>query len=693
MIRPLHLATIWHRWVAAAAATETDRHRATLDQTQRERDRLQAELASVQHSKEGLAIQSERYRRRSFDLGDKLGEVRTQLMTERSQARQDEQRTAAALLRSETRAADYLAQVGQLEAAVAEYRGLKPSYRELTRERDLLGKQLARSQRHGQRQLERANADLLAVQHALANRDRRIASWGPLERKLRDGVMRLERELSAERATRQAAEQERDRLRVEVAASQEAVGSRDRQVAEMHGAQESLQANVEQLVVTLHNERAEVARLRGELGRLSEVESSYARLLLAHATVEGAYADAQAELDQVRSAMRVDRDKMHAVRVLERPLEWRSALEGVLDASATLVTFDRATVSVLDVEANKLRVRAARNSPAPCDEMMSFPVGEGIAGRALERGEAVLVADSRNDPHFITSSAHGDVPLSLLAMPLIPEAGDPAVITLVRSVDAAFGAEELEFLTGLRRDAERVLASTWLLDELKSRAEARADLVEAMNRMFAAGDSRDLVSVILETACKIGNGTAALLALQHPKTLVLDVAGFRGLPDDLTSTPLTWGGPVAREVVRSGEPWIMPMRDILWPAHAQAAEQAGMQLLISVPFRTAAPKLESIDGTLLQQSADRETTNEVSGVLNVYQPTSNGLAAGRLEQLVSFAGHAATALKAVSRWERLREQSARDLRSASALSVHLLGRERYVEHLETKIRHLEDSLS
>ena len=186
---------------------------------------------------------------------------------------------------------------------------------------------------------------------------------------------------------------------------------------------------------------------------------------------------------------------------------------------------------------------------------------------------------------------------------------------------------------------------------------------------------------------------AALLALQHPKTLVLDVAGFRGLPDDLTSTPLTWGGPVAREVVRSGEPWIMPMRDILWPAHAQAAEQAGMQLLISVPFRTAAPKLESIDGTLLQQSADRETTNEVSGVLNVYQPTSNGLAAGRLEQLVSFAGHAATALKAVSRWERLREQSARDLRSASALSVHLLGRERYVEHLETKIRHLEDSLS
>ena len=120
--------------------------------------------------------------------------------------------------------------------------------------------------------------------------------------------MRLERELSAERATRQAAEQERDRLRVEVAASQEAVGSRDRQVAEMHGAQESLQANVEQLVVTLHNERAEVARLRGELGRLSEVESSYARLLLAHATVEGAYADAQAELDQVRSAMRVDQD-------------------------------------------------------------------------------------------------------------------------------------------------------------------------------------------------------------------------------------------------------------------------------------------------------------------------------------------------------------------------------------------------
>jgi hypothetical protein len=692
MIRPLRLATIWHRWAAAASATEMERLRTALHQTQRERDRLQAELASVQHGQERLAIQSERYRRRIFDLGDKLGEVRSQRMAERSQSRQDEQRAAESLLRSETRAADYVAQIGQLEAAVAEFRRLKPSYRELTRERDLLGKQLARSQRHAQRQIEHANADLLAVQRALADRDRRIATWAPLERKLRDGVMRLERELSAERATRKTAEQERDRLTLELASSTEAVGSRDRQLAEVRVAQESLQSKVEWLGAALAEERSQKAQLSGEIDRLHDVESTHARLLLAHATLTSAHADAQLELDQARRAARLEQDKMHAVRALDRPLEWMSALEGILDASATLVTFDRATVSVLDVADTTLRVRVARNSPVPCDQMMSFPAGAGIAGWALERREAVLVADSRNDSHF-KSSKHADAPLSLLAMPVIPEAGDAAVITLVRSVDSAFGAEELELLAGLRHDAEHLLANAWLVDDLKNRAEVRADLIDAMERMLAASDSQDLVSVILETACKIGEGTAALLALQHPKTLVLDIAGFRGLPDVLRSSPIAWGAPVAREVVRSGEPWITPMRDVLWPAHAQAAEEAGTQLLISVPVGTAVPNLKTADGVLLQQRTDADAMDEVSGVLNVYRPTSNGLPPGRLEQLVSFAGHAATALNAVHRWERLRDQSARDLRSASSLAVHLLGRERFVEHLQTKIRQLEDSLS
>jgi len=384
---------------------------------------------------------------------------------------------------------------------------------------------------------------------------------------------------------------------------------------------------------------------------------------------------------------------MHAVRALGRPLDWRSALEGILDASARLVNFERATVSVLDVEAKQLRVRVARNSSVRCDEMMSFPLGEGIAGWALERGDAILVADSRNDSHFM-SSPHGDGPLSLLAMPLIPEAGDTAVITLVRA-DSAFGAEELRCLAGLRRDAERLLANAWLVDKLKNRVEAQAELVEAMKRVLAARDSRELVSVILETACVLGNGTASLLALQDPKTLVLDVAGFRGLPDALTSSPIAWGAPVAREVVRSGASWSIAMRDILLSAHAVAAEQAGIQLLLSVPFHTAALKLETMDGVLVRHAprVDLDSDDEVSGVLNVYRLASNGLPPDRLDQLASFAGHAAAALKAIRRWERLRDQSTRELRSASKLTVHLLGRERHVENLESKIRQLEDNLS
>ncbi len=82
---------------------------------------------------------------------------------------------------------------------------------------------------------------------------------------------------------------------------------------------------------------------------------------------------------------------------VEDPLE---LCEEVVTGIADVLEVARTSVLVLDEDAGHLRVAAIRGSKHPLDDIEPVPVGQGAAGLAVARREALLVSDVAEDPRF-----------------------------------------------------------------------------------------------------------------------------------------------------------------------------------------------------------------------------------------------------------------------------------------------------
>src|SRR6266487_6439563 len=85
-------------------------------------------------------------------------------------------------------------------------------------------------------------------------------------------------------------------------------------------------------------------------------------------------------ISEAEQAVKTSQATIKAAQRLSSSVEWRAALDGVLDAASELVRFERGTLALVDELQEELKVEAARNSPIAISEMSRFKVGEGIAG-------------------------------------------------------------------------------------------------------------------------------------------------------------------------------------------------------------------------------------------------------------------------------------------------------------------------
>ena len=139
--------------------------------------------------------------------------------------------------------------------------------------------------------------------------------------------------------------------------------------------------------------------------------------------------------------------------------------------------------------------------------------------------------------------------------------------------------------------------------------------------------------------------------------------------------------------MRTGKPWVSPIREMLPPALVETVEKAGLKTIASVLCGSLAHQELTEDGALLSRS-ELEVSDQVSGVLNVYRDTLDPIPTADLEQLKAFAEQAAVAIQNVRRWDRVKEQ----LQATSSMNTRLMGRERYINQLLFRIQQLEQEL-
>jgi GAF domain-containing protein len=520
------------------------------------------------------------------------------------------------------------------------------------------------------------------LEHIAASHATLQTAYETLDRERQDLTARLT-DVTRSRAT---VTTDRDRIAGQLATAHATVASRDAEVASLKVEQEgaehrmtALQSEVEEL------KRASV-RLNADLERALEAQAAQHHLQLEFDALSARWDVARAQLAEAEQAVKTSQATIKAAQRLSSSVEWRGALDGVLDAASELVRFERGTLALVDELQEELKVEAARNSPIAISEMSRFKVGEGIAGWALSHREPVLVRDSRTDARFKASDPKHQ-PRSFVAVPLLAGKEGLGVLTLARSASDPFTEHDLRNLARVATDAANALINARLVDLLKQREDHLTTLVRKARELSTANDSKQVVEFVLTSARELVGGKAALLALRNHKTLELEVVGSHGVAETVIQQPIAWGSPAAGDVMRTGKPWVSAVREMIPASLVEMVEKAGLKTIVSVLCGESTAQEAMDDGMLLNRS-EVEVSDHVSGVLNVYFDNLNPVKAGDLEQLKAFAEQAAVAIQNVRRWDRVKEQ----LQTTASMNTRLMGRERYINQLLFRIQQLETEL-
>jgi len=507
-------------------------------------------------------------------------------------------------------------------------------------------------------------------------------AYETLDRERQDLSARLA-DLSRSRANATA---ERDRLAAQLATAHATIAARDAEVAARKVEQEGVEARIGGLQAELEALKRANAKLRADLDRALEAQAAQHHLQLEFDALSARWDVARAQLAEAESALKSSQATIKAAQRLSSSVEWRLALDGVLDAASELVRFERGTLALVDELQEELKVEAARNSPIAISEMSRFKVGEGIAGWALSHREPVLVRDTRSDPRFKASDPKHQ-PRSFIAVPLLADKESLGVLTVARPASDPFNEHDLRNLARVATDASTALTNARLVDLLKHREDRLTTLVRKARELSTANDTKQVIEFVLSSARELVGGKAALLALRNQKTLELEVTGSLGVSDAVIEQRIAWGAPAAGDVMRTGKPWVSPIREMLPPALVETVEKAGLKTIASVLCGSLAHQELTEDGALLSRS-ELEVSDQVSGVLNVYRDTLDPIPTADLEQLKAFAEQAAVAIQNVRRWDRVKEQ----LQATSSMNTRLMGRERYINQLLFRIQQLEQEL-
>ena len=507
-------------------------------------------------------------------------------------------------------------------------------------------------------------------------------AYEALDRERQDLTARLA-ELTRSRAN---ATSERDRLAGQLATAHATIAARDAEVAALTVEQEGVDAKINALQAEVEESKRAGARLQTELDKALEAQAAQHRLQLEFDALAARWDVARAQLAEAEQALKTSQATIKAAQRLSSSVEWRGALDSVLDAASELVRFERGTLALVDELQEELKVEAARNSPIAISEMSRFKVGEGIAGWALSHREPVLVRDSRTDARFKASDPKHQ-PRSFVAVPLLADKEGLGVLTLARSASDPFTEHDLRNLARVATDAANALINARLVDLLKQREDHLTTLVRKARELSTANDSKQVVEFVLTSAKELIGGKAALLALRNHKTSDLEVAGAQGIADAVIQQRIAWGAPAAGDVMRTGKPWVSPMREMLPPNLVEMVEKAGLKTIVSVLCGASTQQEPTDDGALLSRS-EVEVSDQVSGVLNVYRDSLDPIPAGDLEQLKAFAEQAAVAIQNVRKWDRVKDQ----LQATASMNTRLMGRERYINQLLFRIQQLEQEL-
>jgi signal transduction histidine kinase len=334
--------------------------------------------------------------------------------------------------------------------------------------------------------------------------------------------------------------------------------------------------------------------------------------------------------------------------VIHSTLDPQQALTLILGEAVRLMRASSGSVVLVNPTTGFLEIQASIGLPEQVSDLR-LRVGEGVTGWVARSGRPVRVGDVRGDRRYIP--VRGEV-RSELAVPFEVGGDVRGVLNVDSDREDAFSEADQDLLEAVALQAARVIANTWMYEQLRLKARLFETLVSVSRTINSTLSLDEALQVVTREACLLVDAKMCSLLMLDESGDFLDLRAHHGAGDAYLNKPrLIVEESMLGIVVRRKKP--LQVENVQVAGRYQnigVARSEGLVSLLSVPL---------VFG------------GDAIGTLNVYTGAPHSFSNEEIRILCAMAELSAVAIEKARLYERIVdvEEQLRQNEKLSALGL------------------------